>query len=168
MVLNRYTALALAMFAALWWLLSNGDPASWIIGLPAVIVAAWSAQRLGKASTISLTGLLRFIPFFAWESLRGGLDVAMRTLSPRMRIEPGFVAYDTALRGTSARVFFAGCVNLLPGTLAADINENRLDVHQLDLNTDITVELRRLEIAVARVYPDHAIAANSAPINNKA
>jgi multicomponent Na+:H+ antiporter subunit E len=162
--LNRYTGLAVAAFAALWWLLSNGDSASWIIGVPAVAVAVWSARRLGPgdAGAVSLTGLLRFIPFFGWESLRGGVDVALRTLSPRMRIEPAFFTYKTSLQNQSARAFFASCINLLPGTLASDIIDDRLDVHLLDRKSDYESELRRLEIAVARVFPD-ATAARTDP-----
>jgi multicomponent Na+:H+ antiporter subunit E len=162
MTLNRHTGLAVTAFAAIWWLLSNGETASWIIGVPAVVAAVWSVQRLGpgNASAVSLTGLLRFIPFFGWESLRGGVDVALRTLSPRMRIEPAFAAYNTTLRNPSARAFFASCVNLLPGTLAADIIDDRLDVHLLDRKSDYAGELRRLEIAVARVYPDATAAPN--------
>ncbi len=149
----------MAAFAALWWLLSNGDPDSWIIGVPAVIAAAWSAQRLGvgHASAVSMPGLLRFIPFFVWESVRGGLDVALRTLSPRMRIEPGFVTYNTILSNQSARALFASCVNLLPGTLSAEIIDARLDVHLLDVTSDYNRELRRLESVVARVFPDAAV-----------
>lgn len=156
MKLNWHTCLALAAFAALWWLLTDGETTSWIIGAPAVAAAVWSARRLSPddARAVSLTGLLRFIPFFGWESLRGGVDVALRTLSPRMRIEPAFVAYNTALQNQSARAFFASCVNLLPGTLSADIIDDRLDVHLLDRKSDYAGELRHLEIAVARVYPN--------------
>jgi multicomponent Na+:H+ antiporter subunit E len=163
MALNWHTCLALAAFAALWWLLSDGDANSWIIGVPAVVAAVWSASRTGTGDSrmLSLTGLLRFIPFFVWESLRGGVDVALRTLSPRMRIEPAFVAYNTALQNQSARAFFASCVNLLPGTLAADIIDDRLDLHLLDRKSDYARELRRLETAVARVYPDAAAASEA-------
>jgi multicomponent Na+:H+ antiporter subunit E len=155
-MINWHTPLTLAALAGLWWLLSDGDPASWIIGLPAVAAAGWSAHRLrsGGASTISASGLLRFLPFFLWESLRGGIDVALRTLAPRMRIHPGFTVYRTRLRRRDARVLFANCVSLLPGTLAADVDGDRLDVHLLDAGSDPAEELRRLELAVARVYPD--------------
>jgi multicomponent Na+:H+ antiporter subunit E len=153
------TALPLASLAGLWWLLSDGDPASWLIGLPAVAAAFWSARRLGSYNTapVSATALLRFLPFFLWESLRGGFDVALRTLAPRMRLSPGLMVYRTSLPRPDARLFFATCVSLLPGTLAADLDEDRLEVHVLDAGADATGELQRLESAVARVYPQDSL-----------
>jgi len=141
-------------FAALWWLLTGGLINSWIVGLPVVIVASWSAWRLGMSERwlISVSGLLRFVPLFLWESMRGGINVARRTLAPRMRIQPAFTVYRTALQQQGARVFFANCVCLLPGTLAADLQGERLKVHLLDASRDPHAELHRLEQAVAVIY----------------
>ncbi|RCX32763.1 Na+/H+ antiporter subunit E [Thioalbus denitrificans] len=145
-------ATALLAAAVLWWILAGGSAASWAIGVPAVVLAAWSARRLGTGSALSLTGLLRFLPFFAWESLRGGVDVARRTLGPRLRIAPGFLDYRTALPEGAPRRFFATCVSLLPGTLAAEIEGDTLAVHQLDAGGDSQAELARLERAVAGLF----------------
>ena len=143
------------LLAALWWLLSGGALSSWLIGVPVVLAASWSLQRLrsAHAGSISMTGLLRFLPLFLWESLRGGIDVVMRTLVPRMRIRPGLVVYSTRLQSEAARVFFINSVSLLPGTLAADFNGNQLTIHMLDDSIDPEDELRRLEQAVLRIYP---------------
>ena len=148
--------LTLVPLVGLWWLLSDGAPDSWVIGLPAVAIAAWSAERLrsGNTRTVSVFALLYFLPLFLWESLRGGVDVALRTLAPQMRIRPGFTVYRTALQRQNARVFFANCVCLLPGTLAADLNGDQLDVHLLDAGVNPDLELRRIEQAVARVYQE--------------
>jgi len=145
------TALALA---GLWWLLTDNTPGSWLIGVPVVLAASWSARCLGsdERNTISYAGVLRFVPVFVWESLRGGIDVAWRTLAPRMRIQPGYTRYRTLLPQTNARVLFANCVCLLPGTLAADLHGDLLEVHMLDRGVDPGADLRRLETAVARIY----------------
>lgn len=145
--------LALA-FAGLWWLLSGGHAESWILGIPAVLAASWAAHRLGtgRGATISVSGAMRFLPVFVWESLRGGTDVARRTLAARLRVRPGFADYQTALGNKGARVFFANCVCLLPGTLAADLRGNTLRVHLLDSGADPHSDLQRLEQAVALVY----------------
>lgn len=146
----------LGPLAGLWWLLTGGAPASWVIGLPAVVAAAWVGGRLGGAAGdgLSLRGLLGFLPFFFAESLRGGVQVAVRTLAPRLRVAPGFSVYRVRLRGSRARVFFANCVCLLPGTLAVDLDADRLELHLLISTSDSSTELRRLERAVARVYKD--------------
>jgi len=149
-------ALTLGSLAGVWWLLSDGEPASWIIGLPTVIAAGWAVRRLGpaQAGALSVRGLLRFIPFFLWESLRGGVDVALRTLVPKMRIRPGFSQFRTKLRRQDARVFFTCCMGLLPGTLAVELQGDSLEIHLIDVALDADAELGRLERAVARIFPE--------------
>jgi multicomponent Na+:H+ antiporter subunit E len=153
--LTSVAAVRFASLAALWWLIAGGEAASWSVGLPAVAFATWAAGRLGNGIRVrvSVLGLLRFLPFFLWESLRGATDVARRTLAPRMRIRPGFTRYRAVLPHRSARNLFANCVSLLPGTLAVDILGERLEVHYLNERPRVEAELARLERAVARVFP---------------
>lgn len=150
------TVVMLVALSGLWWLLSGGQTASWWIGLPVIAAATWAVGRLNadRAKTVSLAGGLVFAVFFLYESIRGGIDVALRTLAPRMRIRPGFTVYHTRLKHREARVLFANCVSLLPGTLAADLNGDRLDVHLLNADVDAGKELGRLERAISRLYPE--------------
>ena len=150
------TVVTLAALSGLWWLLSGGQVASWLIGLPVVVAAAWAVGRLNadQAKSVSLAGGLIFAVYFLRESIRGGIDVALRTLAPRMRIQPGFTVYHTQLKRREARVLFANCVSLLPGTLAADLNGDRLDVHLLNANVEAEEALVRLERAVSRLSPE--------------
>jgi multicomponent Na+:H+ antiporter subunit E len=149
-----WRALRLGLLAALWWVIAGGAADSWLIGVPAVLAAAWAAERLGRgpAAGVSPAGLLRFAPFFLWESLRGGIDVARRTLGWRLRIRPSFTEYRVRLRHPTARVFFANSVSLLPGTLSADLTGDRVKVHLLADDTDAQADLARLEQAVARLF----------------
>lgn len=152
---RRHILMTVALLAGLWWLLTDGAQASWLIGVPVVLAAAWSLQRLRSDSKLSFSiiGLICFLPLFLRESLRGGIDVATRTLAPQMRVRPGFVTYTIRLQCDAARMFFINCVSLLPGTLAADFNDNQLTIHMLDERIDPEDELRRLEQAVLRIYP---------------
>lgn len=140
--------------ALVWWLLSGGELSSWLVGVPAVLAAAWVGRRIGAEGrdSVSPLGLLRFLPYFLRESIRGGIDVASRVLRPRMRVAPGFVSYRTRLSGPRTRLLFLYSVSLLPGTLAADIEDDLLQVHALDTNNDFSDALRCLETAVGRVF----------------
>jgi multicomponent Na+:H+ antiporter subunit E len=144
------------LLAGLWWILTNASVGSWLIGLPALAGATWASARLGTmpGARISLLGLVRFVPYFLWESLRGGTDVALRTLAPRMRVRPGFYRYHTRLHASSARTFFAYCVSLLPGTLTADLQGQWLEIHTLNIDSDLQSELTRLENLVAGLFVD--------------
>jgi multicomponent Na+:H+ antiporter subunit E len=146
----------MAIFALLWWTLSGGNAASWLIGIPTVLFAAWSSRKLGTGASLSLsiTGLLRFIPFFVWESFRGGVDVARRILAKRLRIHPGFKHYHTKLPSEAERMFFANCISLFPGTLSVRLTSDVIEVHSLDTSVPIDLELEKLEKAVARLFAE--------------
>jgi multicomponent Na+:H+ antiporter subunit E len=99
-------------------------------------------------------GAARFAPLFLWESLRGGIDVAARVMGPRVAVRPGFLVYPSRLTDPGARVFLANCVSLLPGTLAADLEGHRLEVHVLDTEGSAARDLARLEAAVGALFRD--------------
>ena len=145
---------ALAMAALVWLLLSGNAWQSWLVGLPAVLLAAWSAVRLRGTdqARIHLPGLLRFLPLFIRDSVLGGIDVVSRVMRPTMRIAPGFLDYRIRLSQPSARLLFINTLSLLPGTLASDLDGDKLHIHALDREADLEQELTRLERAVAAVY----------------
>ncbi len=152
-------------FATVWVVLVGPDFASWIVGGPAVVAATLASLKLSapRAQTLSMSGLARFIPYFLWESLRGGLDVAARVLLPKMRVQPGITLYRIRLRSASARLVFIDSVSLLPGTLSADLNGDLLAVHALDIEADVDTELTRLEERVADLFSESLEATSVEP-----
>jgi multicomponent Na+:H+ antiporter subunit E len=150
--------------SAVWVTLAGyEDPTSWVIGLPTVIAATWSDRKLSprRNGRVSVVGVLRLIPVFFWESFRGGFDVTRRVLRLRPKVNPGVFDYKLYLSSSSARVAFVDLVSLLPGTLSADIRDDRMRVHTLDLGQDSITELGRLERRVAAIFgqtvPDEAV-----------
>jgi len=143
-----------ALLAGLWWIIVQGRSDAWLIGLPAIAFAAVASVQLGGAPLprLSVAGLLSFVGLFLLESLRGGLDVARRTLAPRLRIQPGFQRYRVHLSHPGARVLLVNCVGLLPGTLAADLDGDHIDLHLLDASENVQPQLLRLEQAIARLF----------------
>jgi multicomponent Na+:H+ antiporter subunit E len=150
------TTLLLSGFVAFWLLLTNGDLASLVIGLPAIAGAVFIVLKFRRDNhtALSLPGILRFIPYFLLESIRGGWRVAVATLTPRMPLSPAFIFYDIGLGNRTARVFFMNCVSLLPGTLAADLQGNQLSVHVLDDRIDTEAGLIQLEEYILSIFPD--------------
>ncbi len=153
-----------AVLASLWVILAGADPASWVIGIPAVATALWAKSRLSDARIqgLSALGVIRFVPYFLWESVKGGTDVALRVLGPRVRVNPGYLDYPMRLRRPSARVLFLDVVNLLPGTLTADVQGGRAKIHTLDRGGDPTRPLMELEERVAALFGETLVAPRSA------
>ena len=140
--------------AGLWFVLAKGDPAAWLVGVPTVMFAVWARLRLSppEYGSISVTGAMRFAGFFLIESLRGGIDVAARTLRPELRINPGHIRYQCRLPSGRPRVLFASCVNLLPGSLLVDLRGPQLLIHVLDTNAQPETELSKLETLIAALF----------------
>lgn len=152
--------LRLSLLALLWWTLTAGEPASWFIGVPVVVFAAFlsRAVRSPHRVRISLSAALRYVGFFLIESIKGGIDVAARAMLPGQRVAPCFLMYRTTLPAGWPRALFANTVSLLPGTLTADISDDRLNLHALAVDMRPLEGVRACEQAVAAVFkirPQH-------------
>ncbi len=154
--LDRHMAAALvlriALFAALWWIVTEGAAGAWVLGAPAVLLAAAVSIALLPPTSLVWSELLRFVPFFLAHSLQGGIDVARRALHPALPIAPGFVDYPLRLPPGLPRVIMINTMVLLPGTLSVEVVENRLTVHVLDERKDYLAEFETVESRVARLF----------------
>lgn len=152
-VIRLQTALFRALlFALVWWVLVDGVTNSWPIGLPVVMLATLLSVLLLPPTSWSLVGIVRFIPFFIWQSIRGGIDVASRAMHPLLPISPGLIDYRFRLPPGLPRVIMSNVVNLLPGTLSVELHEENLCVHVLDENGAFVEELKALENRLAGVF----------------
>lgn len=140
------------LFAVVWWILVEGEPASWLIGVPAVLLAAAASVALLSPVTLVWYKLFRFVPFFIIRSLLGGADVAWRAFHPSMPIGPYLIEYPVQLPSGLPCVFMANTVSLLPGTLSAELASNCLKVHVLNGRKDVVSELETLEQRVAALF----------------
>lgn len=138
----------------LWVVISRGDPASWIIALPSIAFAVIVIDRLHVRSKQRIHAALLpgFIAWFVWNSLRGGVDVTLRALKPRLSLQPGFLHYPLRLPRGHARLFLVNVVSLLPGTLSADLEGDELVLHCLDTGADILLETGDAERRVALLF----------------
>lgn len=141
-----------AMFAVLWWILTGGAPDSWLVGAPVALAAAWLSLRLWSRPLISPLGLLRFLPWFAWQSLAGATDVALRAFRPALPLYPGLVHHRLRLPPGAPRVMLADVVSMQPGTLSADLLDDELVIHTLDARHDMHAMVRDMEPRIAAVF----------------
>ena len=143
-----------ALYALLWTLLTGGAPASWVVGGPAVLLAAGLGAGLAPqgGARMRWTGTVAFVPFFLGQSLRGGWDVARRALHPALPLRPGRMGYRCGLPRGPARTFFANVVSLLPGTLFLEDRGEEVWLHVVDTESPVAGELADLEARVARLF----------------
>jgi multicomponent Na+:H+ antiporter subunit E len=142
----------IALFAVLWWVLSGGATGSWLIGAPLVLAAAGLSLVLWVARPIRWLGLLRFLPYFARQSLAGAFDVARRAFRPSLPLSPGLVRHRLRLPPGAARVAIANVISMLPGTLSADLAGDEVVIHALDVDQDLHAMVRDLEPRIAAIF----------------
>jgi multicomponent Na+:H+ antiporter subunit E len=140
------------LFSLIWWILADGSVGSWLVGVPAVLLALICSVALLPTVHFRWIAFFRFVPFFLVRSLMGGVDVAWRAFRPGMPIAPDLIEYPLRLPPGLARVFMADTVSLLPGTISTEIRQNCLKVHVLDGSKDVLPELEAVEQGVARMF----------------
>ena len=143
------------VFVGIWIVLTEGRIDSWVVGGPVVFAATCISMRLAERQRWrwSVFGFFRFAPYFASTSFLGGLDVAWRSLSRSLPIDPCIVEHHLRLPDdTAARVFFMNIVNLLPGTVSADVDQDILKVHVIDGTQPTIQSLTKLEKIVAALF----------------
>ncbi|MGD8925602.1 MAG: Na+/H+ antiporter subunit E [Thioalkalispiraceae bacterium] len=140
------------IFLVIWRLITDGDPASWWIGLPAVVLAVIASHSLLPKTSVNWYELFKFIPYFFIRSLVGGIDVARRAFHQKLPIAPALIEYPLRLPTGFPQVFFINTVSLLPGTLIADSHGDTLEVHVLDETSGFIDEIRSVEQRVAKIF----------------
>ena len=138
-------------FAALWWILVEGRSDGWLLGSVAVVAATWVSIALLPPGTLALRlgGLLGFLRFFLWNSLRGGLQVAAMALRGRAALRPAIIELRVNLPAGGARVLLVNALGLMPGTVSVDLEGTVLRLHVLDDAQPVVAETRALEAAIA-------------------
>jgi len=145
------------MLSFVWLLLSgSGGAGALLTGVGVVAAATVASLRIAPPTPgrrLHLRGTARFVPYFVWHSLRGGADVALRALHPRLPLEPRLETFAMGLEGSSARTFFVNVVSLLPGTLSVDVTGgDRLLVHVIGGGGAAEERLRTLERRVGDIF----------------
>jgi multicomponent Na+:H+ antiporter subunit E len=153
-VLRRISAGWALALAGFWWVLAGPTAGAWWVGILAVGAGVLLHTALGgrQPGRLRLTAIPAFVPWFIWEAVRGGFDVARRSMAPSLPLAPGFLRYRIRLRDGPARVFFVNCISLLPGTFSADLEGDVLRVHVLAEAESGPSRLAALERRVGRLF----------------
>lgn len=140
----------LAVTTVLWAALSGNS--GWYLGLPTVLLATGMAAALNtRPWTLRLQHLPAFGSFFLYNSLRGGWDVARRTLRRSMPVAPVWVRHELESTDPGVRLALSAIVGLLPGTLASHFDDTHLHIHLLDEAIDWQDTVQRLERLLIRL-----------------
>jgi multicomponent Na+:H+ antiporter subunit E len=148
----------LVLFGGLWLVLTEGDLRSPYLAAVSVVAAAVASLLLARPGLPPERpawrpgAVLRFLGFFVRESLHGGIDVARRSLDPRLPISPGYIEHRVRLPGGPAQAALCGTISLLPGTLSTRLEDGRIRIHVLDRSLPTATTIERLEDHLGAVF----------------
>jgi len=138
--MNRVSfALSFVILFSFWILLSGFfDFIHLFLGAICTFLVAWISHNLliGEVKDLKLAVLrvLRFLAYLPWllyQIMRANIDIAYRTLHPKMPISPGVIRFKTDLKTEMGMVTLANSITLTPGTVTIDIVEGEYFVHAL-------------------------------------
>lgn len=158
MTLIRGALSRFAVFAVIWWLLTEGA-GQWVYGIP--VVSALTAATLlldrpvrtrRRALQVRIRALLRVLGWFVVQSVAGAVDVARRALRRTVDVAPAEEVMTVRLRSPVGRVLLADMASLTPGSLSVDLTaadtrtgEHLLQLHILHHEIDVVGKLTRLQ-----------------------
>ncbi len=148
-------ALRAGTLVLLWWTLTEGGWDDPLFIAVAVLAALWASYKLcpqGEWRWQTLA-VIRFLPYFFWNSLLGGIDVAARAFRPHMPLRPEIIDFKLEVSGKSP-LLMAWIVSLLPGTASVSLRGDTLKIHVLDTRMPVRKKLRELERRLAPLTRD--------------
>jgi len=137
----------LIFFFCLWLMLAGWSPKDLPIGFIAACGALWWSLLLAPPRGIRLrpAPLVGLLARFLRGSVVAGVDVAIRALTPRLRLAPGFVTYPLSVPVGGARDAFCFYESLQPGFLPTGTKGDALVIHCLDVTQSIVDSVARDE-----------------------
>lgn len=131
----------LSLFLWVTWMLLNGF--SWghaLLGLVLAVVLPLGTQWFwpNVPRLRNFPRLLWFVLVVHWDILTANVAVAILIIGPPRRFRPGFVELPLDLTDEFAITLLASTISLTPGTVSADVSEDRrtLLIHALDVDDE--------------------------------
>lgn len=120
------------------WVLLSGhlDPLLLSLGLVSCLFVAWISYKLEildpKFKTFRFVlNVPKFLPWFFIQIVKSNIDVSWRILHPKLPISPTISTIPVSQHSEVAKVTYANCITLTPGTYTLKINPDDVKVHSL-------------------------------------
>jgi multicomponent K+:H+ antiporter subunit E len=142
-----------------WLLLNGASPGHLVLALVlAASVPLFTERfRADRASPQAWPQVLRLALTVLWDIVISNVQVAWLILGPERRIQPRFVWLPLHIRDPHGIASLAGIITMTPGTLSADLTDDRrfLLVHALNVADEaaLIASIRtRYEAPLRRIF----------------
>ena len=144
------------------WLLWSGIYNSLLISLGGIscIFIAFVAIRLdindNEGSVIGLAfRMITYLPWLIWVIAKANVDVTVRILRPRLRINPKLVEIEASQKTALGQATYANSITLTPGTVSVEVGEGRILVHALTNESAEDLETGEMDRKVTGLEGSH-------------
>ncbi|MBF0335966.1 MAG: Na+/H+ antiporter subunit E [Alphaproteobacteria bacterium] len=137
----------LLAFACLWIVLTEGDVSSAFLAIGAVASAVIADALLNRGRGVGPLSALRAIRVLGripLDSVKAGIDVAIRALRPSLPIRPGLVRVPIDVVDPAVRVATAYLTTVLPGTVCVAVEPGGLRLHLIDRRRDVGAQVAQV------------------------
>lgn len=151
-----------ALLFAVWLLLNNTlDPAHLLLAAVLAVVVPQFTDRVRPDRPRLQRPLVvaRLLLVVLWDIVLSNIEVARRILGPESDLKPRFVWIPLRLRDPHAILTLAGIITMTPGTLTADVTDDRryllVHVFNIDDEAALIAQIKsRYETPLAQIYGD--------------
>ena len=112
-----------------------------------LILTLLRLESLADSLSAIVINLIAFIPVYLWELIKANFSVAIKSLSPKIDINPGIVKITTDLNSDYGLAMLSNCITLTPGTITMDIYEDEDNINIVDReDTEEKIKLLKHQI----------------------
>ena len=138
--------LLINLIMAFTWLFLSEQPSiyAWLGGIVIgwLIIVLLTRDLSGHIYFRAPVTFLRLLLVFIKELIVANLTVAAIVLSPRIKVEPGFIAYPLQVNQNWQITLLTSLITLTPGTLSVDVSADRkyLLIHVLHVDDSAKIK----------------------------
>ncbi|NPV88816.1 Na+/H+ antiporter subunit E [Coprothermobacteraceae bacterium] len=99
----------------------------------------WSETKLARVvNPLNWPVVIAYFLVLLWEMIKANVDLAWRTLHPKLPIYPGIVEVEADLPSDEAYTLVANSITLTPGTISVDVDKEnkRMFIHWVHVDTE--------------------------------
>jgi len=148
------------LLTGFWFLLSNGDIASLLVGIVFIPMSIFASAKLAEKADstnsvlrIRLIKIPKFMCFFLYQSIKGGTDTAKRVFAVNMDLQPEFIHYPVKHLPAGLPInLFMNVVSLLPGSVSVIREPDSVLVHVLAVANNTLHEIYECELVISELF----------------
>ncbi len=133
----RFLLTAIIMF--IFWISLSGEFSVILIlsgVISSLLVSYWSHDLLlGNANIkLEIVRIIRFLKYLPWlfvQIVISNIDLAYRTLHPKMPINPRVISFKNEYKTELGMVTLANSITLTPGTVTINVDKDEFIVHAI-------------------------------------